>query len=125
MKKSTYTLIISFLFILVFITIYFIDTKIHKENIREQIMNSYNARQTLDEMNIIRARNIKSIALEKWKEYTQQIHNLNQNYLVSNKLTKNFYYTSVDFVTENDDYILKSFGEDKKINTEDDIYPNL
>jgi hypothetical protein len=31
-----------------------------------------------------------------------------------------FYYQKT-----NDDYILKSFGEDRKINTEDDIYPNL
>jgi hypothetical protein len=60
----------------------------------------------------------------KYPEKLKQIEN-KESFIFTNEIFETEKTTELYYKNENDKYILKSFGPDKKINTNDDIYPTL
>ncbi|MDO3695078.1 hypothetical protein QVZ41_09505 [Wenyingzhuangia sp. chi5] len=113
MKKSNYILITSVLFILIFITVYFVDTKIHKEEIRSEIMESIIINSG-EEIVKAKYKVIDNPTNKKiWKSYIQKIKeyyedsNINKTYGIS---------TKINLVDHNTSYIIRNYKTFKDTN---------
>ncbi|GGF73697.1 hypothetical protein [Wenyingzhuangia marina] len=116
MKKSNYILITSVLFILIFITVYFVDTKIHKEEIRSEIIESANYINFIEEIKFLKKASEKDPTNhKKWEEFMTSIEKLivpRNIHLYNNiDLLQIYYYVHLNYKKFNDTSALNTIAK--------------